>query len=119
MLGRYLETRAKGRASQAIKRLITMGAKTASVLRDGQEVEVQVADLQPGQVMVRDRQFSAVEARTTGGPMIMPHEEHTRSASGQAREREVAAQFGTSYRRYADRVPAFVACLFSTTEDVA
>jgi Cu+-exporting ATPase len=52
MLGRYLETRAKGRASQAIKRLITMGAKTASVLRDGQEVEVQVADLQPGEVMV-------------------------------------------------------------------
>jgi Cu+-exporting ATPase len=52
MLGRYLETRAKGRASQAIKRLITMGAKTASVLRDGQEVEVAVAELKTGDVMV-------------------------------------------------------------------
>jgi Cu+-exporting ATPase len=52
LLGRYLETRAKGRASQAIKRLITMGAKTASVLRDGQEVELPVAELQPGDVMV-------------------------------------------------------------------
>jgi Cu+-exporting ATPase len=31
MLGRYLETRAKGRASQAIKKLLTLGAKTASV----------------------------------------------------------------------------------------
>jgi len=52
LLGRYLETRAKGRASQAIKRLITMGAKTASVLRDGEEAEVAIADLQPGDIMV-------------------------------------------------------------------
>ena len=52
LVGRYLEARAKGRASQSIKRLITMGAKTASVLRDGQEVEVPVAELQPGDVMV-------------------------------------------------------------------
>ncbi|WP_142849509.1 heavy metal translocating P-type ATPase [Telmatospirillum sp. J64-1] len=52
LLGRYLETRAKGRASQAIKRLITMGAKTASVLRDGQEVEVPVSELQAGDIMV-------------------------------------------------------------------
>jgi P-type Cu+ transporter len=52
MLGRYLETRAKGRASQAIKRLVKMGAKTATVLRDGAEVEVPVAELQEGDVMV-------------------------------------------------------------------
>ncbi|MGL1834439.1 heavy metal translocating P-type ATPase [Rhodocyclaceae bacterium SMB388] len=52
MLGRYLETRAKGRASQAIKKLLTLGAKTASVLRDGREVEVPVAELQAGDVMV-------------------------------------------------------------------
>ena len=52
LVGRYLEARAKGRASQAIKRLITMGAKTASVLRDGEEVEVPVAELQLGDVMV-------------------------------------------------------------------
>ncbi|HSJ80400.1 MAG TPA: copper-translocating P-type ATPase, partial [Thiobacillus sp.] len=52
MLGRYLETRAKGRASQAIKKLLTLGAKTASVLRDGQEIEVPIAELQVGDVMV-------------------------------------------------------------------
>ncbi len=52
LLGRYLETRAKGRASQAIKKLLTLGAKTASVLRDGREVEVPVADLAVGDVMV-------------------------------------------------------------------
>jgi P-type Cu+ transporter len=52
MLGRYLETRAKGRASQAIKRLVTMGAKTATVLRDGAEIELPVAELQAGDVML-------------------------------------------------------------------
>jgi Cu+-exporting ATPase len=52
MLGRYLETRAKGRASQAIRKLLTLGAKTASVLRDGREVDVQVADLEVGDLMV-------------------------------------------------------------------
>lgn len=52
LLGRYLETRAKGRASQAIKRLITMGAKTATVLRDGAEVEMPVAELDVGDVML-------------------------------------------------------------------
>ena len=52
MLGRYLETRAKGRASQAIKRLITMGAKTATVLRDEAEIEVPVAELQTGDIMI-------------------------------------------------------------------
>lgn len=52
LLGRYLETRAKGRASQAIKRLLTLGAKTASVVRDGQEVELPIAELVVGDVMV-------------------------------------------------------------------
>jgi Cu+-exporting ATPase len=52
LLGRYLETRAKGRASQAIRKLVTLGAKTASVLRDGREVEVPVTELAVGDVMV-------------------------------------------------------------------
>ncbi len=52
LVGRYLETRAKGRASQAIKRLITLGAKTAHVERDGREVEVPVAELAAGDIMV-------------------------------------------------------------------
>jgi P-type Cu+ transporter len=51
-LGRYLETRARGRASQAIRKLITLGAKTATVLRAGQEVEIPVQELQTGDIMV-------------------------------------------------------------------
>jgi P-type Cu+ transporter len=51
-LGRYLETRAKGRASQAIRKLVTLGAKTATVLRAEQEVEIPVRELRAGDIMV-------------------------------------------------------------------
>ncbi len=52
LLGRYLETRAKGRASQAIKKLLTLSAKTARVERDGEEVEVPVEELEIGDLMI-------------------------------------------------------------------
>ncbi len=52
LVGRYLEVRSKGRASQAIRRLLTLGAKTALVERDGEEVEVPVKELNPGDVMI-------------------------------------------------------------------
>ncbi len=52
LTGRYVEATAKGRASQAIKRLLELGAKTAHVLVDGTEVEVPVEKVQVGDVMV-------------------------------------------------------------------
>lgn len=52
LLGRYLEMRVKGKASQAIRKLITLGAKTAMVLRHGREIEVEIAELQVGDIMV-------------------------------------------------------------------
>ncbi|MCK4516947.1 MAG: cation-translocating P-type ATPase, partial [Spirochaetaceae bacterium] len=52
LTGRFIETKAKGRASQAIKRLLTLEAKNATVERNGKEVEVPVASLQIGDVMV-------------------------------------------------------------------
>jgi len=51
-LGRYLETKAKGRTSEAIKKLMGLKAKTATVLRDGQEVEVAAEDLLAGDVIL-------------------------------------------------------------------
>ena len=51
LLGRYLEARAKGRTSQAIKRLIGLQAKTARIVRDGAEVEVPVAEVRPGDLV--------------------------------------------------------------------
>ncbi len=52
LIGKYLEVRAKGRASQAIKKLLQMGAKTAKILKDGEEIEVPVKELQEGDIMV-------------------------------------------------------------------
>jgi P-type Cu+ transporter len=52
LTGRNIETRAKGRASRAIKKLLTLGAKEASVLRGGDEVKVPVGDLAVGDIMV-------------------------------------------------------------------
>ena len=52
MLGRYLEAKAKGKASEAIRKLLTLGAKTARVERDGEEVEIPVKELAPGDIMI-------------------------------------------------------------------
>jgi Cu+-exporting ATPase len=45
LLGRFLEARARGQTSEAIRRLIGLQPNTAQVLRDGQEVQVSVADV--------------------------------------------------------------------------
>ncbi len=52
LTGRYVEETAKGRASQAIRKLLELGAKTARILLDGQEVEVPVEKVAVGDVMV-------------------------------------------------------------------
>ncbi|HCX65230.1 MAG TPA: heavy metal translocating P-type ATPase, partial [Eubacteriaceae bacterium] len=52
LVGKYLEVKAKGRASQAIKKLIQMGVKTAKIIVDGKEVDVPAKDLQIGDIMV-------------------------------------------------------------------
>jgi Cu+-exporting ATPase len=52
LLGRYLETRAKGQTSEAIKRLIGLNPKTAVVIRDGEEKEVSVEEVLVGDIIV-------------------------------------------------------------------
>ena len=51
-LGKWLETRSKGKTSQAITRLMDLAPKTAMVLRDGAEVEVPVEDVAVGALIV-------------------------------------------------------------------
>ena len=51
-LGKFLETRSKGKTSQAITRLMDLAPKTAMVLRDGAEVEVPVEDVAVGDLIV-------------------------------------------------------------------
>jgi len=52
LTGRYVETKAKGRASEAIKKLLTLEAKEATVERDGEEQQIPVRDLQVGDTMI-------------------------------------------------------------------
>jgi Cu+-exporting ATPase len=52
LTGRYIESRAKGRASQAIRKLLHLGAKTARVLVDGQEYEMPIEEIAVDDVMV-------------------------------------------------------------------
>jgi Cu+-exporting ATPase len=52
LTGRYIEESAKGRASEAIRKLMEMEAKTATVLRDGEEVDIPIDEVQVGDVMV-------------------------------------------------------------------
>jgi Cu+-exporting ATPase len=52
LLGRYLEARAKGRASEAIRRLMQLRPRTARVLRGGQETEIPADQVRVGDVVV-------------------------------------------------------------------
>jgi len=52
LFGRFLEARAKGQTSEAIKRLMGLQARTARVLRDGQEQDVAVEDVVVGDVVL-------------------------------------------------------------------
>jgi cation-transporting ATPase V len=51
VLGRYFEARAKGRAGQAIRALLELGAKQARVLRDGHEVMVPIEQVAVGDLL--------------------------------------------------------------------
>lgn len=51
-LGKLLEAIAKGRTSEAIKKLIGLQAKTARVIRDGQEMDIPVEDVEVGDIIV-------------------------------------------------------------------
>ncbi|MFH2225847.1 MULTISPECIES: copper ion binding protein, partial [Gammaproteobacteria] len=51
LLGRFLEARAKGRTSEAIKRLVGLQAKEAHVLRDGRIVDIPINDVAQGDIV--------------------------------------------------------------------
>ncbi len=82
LLGRYLEAKAKGRTSEAIKRLVGLQAKTARVVRDGATLDVSLADVVTGDIVemrpgervpvdgeVVDGQSWIDEAMITGEPV--------------------------------------------------
>jgi Cu+-exporting ATPase len=52
LLGRLLEARAKSQTSEAIKKLVGLQAKTAIVVRDGREAEIQLEEVQIGDTVI-------------------------------------------------------------------
>ncbi len=52
LLGRLLENRAKGQTSQAIRKLVGLQAKTARVIRDRQEVDIPLAEVIEGDIVL-------------------------------------------------------------------
>lgn len=50
-LGKYLEARAKGHTSEAIKKLMGLRAKTAHVVRDGDEIDIPIDEVLVGDVI--------------------------------------------------------------------
>jgi Cu+-exporting ATPase len=52
LLGRFLEARARGRTSGAIKKLIGLRSSTACVIRNGQELSISVDDVQVGDLVL-------------------------------------------------------------------
>ena len=82
LLGRWLEARAKGQTSDAIRKLMDLRPDTARVMRDGKEVDVPVEQLVMGDVIrvrpgesipvdgtVQDGHSAVDEAMLTGEPM--------------------------------------------------
>ncbi len=67
-LGKFLETRSKGKTSQAITRLMDLAPKTARVLREGGEMEIPVEEVRVGdRIVVRPGQAIPVDGTVTEG----------------------------------------------------
>ncbi len=68
VLGRWFEARAKRRAGSALRALLELGARTATVLRDDGEVEVDVDEVRPGdRVRVRPGEKVPVDGTVVDG----------------------------------------------------
>jgi Cu+-exporting ATPase len=52
LIGKYLESAARGKASAAIRKLLELGAKEAAILVNGVEKTVRIEDLQIGDIMI-------------------------------------------------------------------
>ena len=68
VLGRWLEARARGRTSEAIRRLVSLAPRTARIVRDGAEIDVPTADVRVGDfVRIRPGERIPVDGVVTEG----------------------------------------------------
>ncbi len=52
LTGRYVEAKARGRASQEIKKLLELGAKNATIVRNGKEIEILISEVKINDIMI-------------------------------------------------------------------
>ena len=52
LIGKYLEHKTKGQTSEAIKKLIGLQPKTATMLKDGKEIEIPIDEIELGDILV-------------------------------------------------------------------
>ncbi|WP_423301986.1 heavy metal translocating P-type ATPase [Deferribacter thermophilus] len=52
LFGKYLETLAKGKTSDAIKKLMNLKPKTALIIKDGEEIEISVEEVEVGDIII-------------------------------------------------------------------
>jgi Cu+-exporting ATPase len=71
-LGKYLEARAKGRTSEAIKKLMGLRARSARIIREGQEIEIPADEVRVGDlVLVRPGEKIPVDGVVVEGRSAM------------------------------------------------
>ncbi len=68
MLGKYLEKRATGKTSEAVRKLVELAPETARIIRDGIEVEVNIRDVKVGDIaVVRPGERIPVDGKVISG----------------------------------------------------
>lgn len=95
LVGKFLETRAKGRTSEAVKKLIGLQPKSAHTLRDGSEIEIPIEKLlvgdrivvRPGEKIpvdgiIQDGSSTVDESMLTGEAMPVPKHERDEVIGG-------------------------------------
>ncbi|MGI6246418.1 MAG: heavy metal translocating P-type ATPase [Pseudochelatococcus sp.] len=96
LAGRYLEARAKGRTSDAIRRLVGLRPRTAHVSRGGETVEVDIGDVAPGDiVIVRPGERIAVDGEVVEGESFVDESMITGEPVPVAKGRGAAVVGGT------------------------
>ena len=98
-LGQALEVRARGKTSAAVKRLLDLGAKTARVVRDGEERDIPVEQVQNGDTLrvrpgekiavdgvVKEGESRIDESMLTGEPMPANKAEGDKVSAGTLNE---------------------------------
>jgi Cu+-exporting ATPase len=68
LIGKYFEHKTKGQTSEAIKKLIGLQPKTATLLKDGQEIEIPIEEIEVGDVLiVRPGEKIPIDAKVIQG----------------------------------------------------